>query len=176
MYAQWRDWAGEELDAPPKFYHGTTQFTADTLEALWGELQAAQAALAAALGLREPPSRLAHVRSMMVSKYEAVVADPSNLLTALHSNAAWKHSLHPHKKLDNGKVRAPPAPALLPPAAPRMPGRPASPRAPRRAPAAPLCGTSSYSHAPLVASATICRRWCRTCRAATCQRTSPLAS
>ncbi|KAF8057773.1 odh [Scenedesmus sp. PABB004] len=104
MYAQWKDWAGEELDEPPKFYHGTTQFTADTLEALWSELHATQAALAAALGLREPPSRLAHVRSMMVSKYEAVVADPSTLLAALHSNDAWKHSLHPHKRLDNGKV------------------------------------------------------------------------
>lgn len=103
MYGMWKDWNGEEYDTPPKFYHGATQEVIDILEGLWNDLKTIQEDLSRALGMVEPPNRLQHLRSMMYGKYEDSITDPRTLLSTFKTNEAYTYTVHPMKKLENGK-------------------------------------------------------------------------
>lgn len=103
MYTCRKTYAGEEYDSPPKFYHGATDDVVNTLESLWGDLKNIELDLAGALGMQEPPNRLQRLRTMMYGKYTDSISDPSTLLTTFKTNVAYKYTVHPMKKLENGK-------------------------------------------------------------------------
>lgn len=98
-----KTYAGEEYDSPPKFYHGATDDVVKTLESLWEDLKNIELDLAGALGMQEPPNRLQRLRTMMYGKYTDSISDPSTLLTTFKTNVAYKYTVHPMKKLENGK-------------------------------------------------------------------------
>lgn len=91
----WRDWDGSPFNQVPLFYHGLTDLAGQTLEGMWGELRATSEALAAALGLAEPPSALRRIHSVVLERYAAVVGDPSTMLTSLRTNGAYAYTVHP---------------------------------------------------------------------------------
>jgi len=90
----WRDWAGTPLDQAPLFYHDITPLAAETLEGIWGELRATNEALASALGLQEPPSRLQRIISAVMERYAAVVEDASTVLSVFQTNGAYHGFTH----------------------------------------------------------------------------------
>lgn len=53
--------------------------------------------------MQEPPNKLQRLRSMMYGKYADSISDPSSLLTTFKTNSAYKYTVHPMKKLENGK-------------------------------------------------------------------------
>ena len=90
----WRDWDGTPLDQAPLFYHDITPLAAETLEGIWGELRATNEALASALGLQEPPSRLQRIISAVMERYAAVVEDASTVLSVFQTNGAYHGFTH----------------------------------------------------------------------------------
>lgn len=90
----WANWDGKALEQAPLFYHDITELAAETLQGMWEELWATSEALAAALGLEEPPSPLRRIMSAMMERYGAVVGDASTLLSGFRTNGAYAGFTH----------------------------------------------------------------------------------
>lgn len=96
------------MDKAPQFYHEITDLAAATLQGMWSELHATSDALAAALGLEEPPSPLRRIMSALMERYGAVVSDSSTLLSGFRTNAAYAGFTHAvrRRRRPRGRARA----------------------------------------------------------------------
>uniref|UniRef100_A0A383WCK4 Rhodanese domain-containing protein n=1 Tax=Tetradesmus obliquus TaxID=3088 RepID=A0A383WCK4_TETOB len=108
MYGTWAAWDGTPLPHKPLFYHSASQEAADMIEELTADTRAVIAAMCKQMGLAEA-IHVPDARELMSALYGPQVADPSCLLTALRSNAAYAGIYHPMKAVP--LPAAAPAPA-----------------------------------------------------------------
>jgi hypothetical protein len=94
MYSRWRDWTGEQLDAPPLFYEGIDQAGADLL----GHVSEELVATAQRIMAMRPGTDLRQVIPQYqweIDYYGRSIADASSLLSALRTNAGYAGITHP---------------------------------------------------------------------------------
>jgi hypothetical protein len=101
MFGRWRSWNGVALDAPPLFYQGVDEETAALLEEISDEVVATSRAI-----MREHPgvdlSQVIPMYEWDIGCYGPDIADKTNLMTALRTNAGYDGMTHPMIRRDNG--------------------------------------------------------------------------
>jgi NAD/NADP octopine/nopaline dehydrogenase-like protein len=102
MFGRWRNWNGAGLDAPPLFYQGVNEETAQLLEEVSEEVVTISRSI-----MREHPGiDLSQVITMYewdIGCYGADIADKTNLMTALQTNSGYRGMTHPMILRDNGE-------------------------------------------------------------------------
>lgn len=102
LYGRWKDWDGEPLDRPPLFYRSIDASTAMLLEQISDEVVTTSRRLMA----RYPGTDLSQVIPMYewdICCYGPDIADSTNLLTALRTNAGYANIEHPMKQTADGR-------------------------------------------------------------------------
>nr|KAG5711699.1 hypothetical protein BaRGS_023463 [Batillaria attramentaria] len=102
LYARWKDWDGQPLSEKPLFYQGLDEFGAACLSGVSDEV----VATAKAISEQKPELNQSHVQHLLEwyrQDYRETVADPTSLLTAMRTNAAYNGLVHPMKDAGNGK-------------------------------------------------------------------------
>ncbi|XP_076440474.1 opine dehydrogenase-like [Babylonia areolata] len=102
MYARWRNWDGQPMAEKPLFYQGLDDVGAASLSAVSDEV----VATAQAISKQCPQLSLSHVQHLLEwyrQDYRETVQDPTCLLTAMRTNAAYNGLVHPMKDDGQGK-------------------------------------------------------------------------
>jgi hypothetical protein len=101
MYGRWKDWDGKPLDHEPLFFQGVDENTAGLLEKISDEVVAIGRRITA-----EYPIDLSQVVRMYdwdIAHYSDQIADKTNLMTALRTNALYQGRAHPMVQTSNGQ-------------------------------------------------------------------------
>jgi ketopantoate reductase len=101
MYGRWKDWDGKPLDHEPLFFQGVDENTAGLLEKISDEVVAISRRIMA-----EYPIDLSQVVRMYdwdIAHYSDQIADKTNLMTALRTNALYQGRAHPMVQTSNGQ-------------------------------------------------------------------------
>jgi len=101
MYGRWKDWDGKPLDHEPLFFQGVDENTAGLLEKISDEVVAISRRIMA-----EYPIDLSQVVRMYdwdIAHYSDQIADKTNLMTALRTNALYQGRAHPMVQIGNGQ-------------------------------------------------------------------------
>jgi hypothetical protein len=102
MYGRWKDWDGKPLDHEPLFFQGVDEKTADLLEKISDEVVAISRRVMA----EYPEIDLSQVIPMYkwdIAHYGDHIADKTNLMTALRTNALYQGRAHPMIPTGNGQ-------------------------------------------------------------------------
>ena len=102
MFGRWKDWDGAALDRPPLFYQGIDEQTAALLADVSDEVVATSEAIMAA----HPGVDLSQVIPMYdwdIGCYGNDIADKTNLMTALRTNAGYEGITHPMVRTASGE-------------------------------------------------------------------------
>ncbi len=94
LFSRWRNWDGQPLDRPPLFYQGVDEETAALLGQVSDEVVATSERIMAAC----PDADLSQVIPMYdwdIGCYRGDIGDPTNLMTALRTNAGYAGIEHP---------------------------------------------------------------------------------
>jgi hypothetical protein len=101
MFGRWKNWNGAALDAPPLFYQGVDEETAALLEEISDEVVATSKSI-----MHEHPgvdlSQVIPMYEWDIGCYGADIADKTNLMTALRTNAGYDGMTHPMIRRDDG--------------------------------------------------------------------------
>ncbi len=98
MYSRWKDWEGEPLSEAPRFYREIDELAASLIAGVSEECMA----IAAAIMRARPEADLSRVVSAYdweVAAYGPLIADRTNLMTALRTNAGHDAARHPMTEL-----------------------------------------------------------------------------
>lgn len=99
MYGMWKDWDGKPLDAPPLFYNGLDQISANTLSGASDEIMATAKAI-----MQQRPqvdlSNVSHIFDWFLRCYGDQISDKTSLFTCIQTNAAYKGLTHPMTEKD----------------------------------------------------------------------------
>ena len=101
MYGRWKDWDGKPLDHEPLFFQGVDENTAGLLEKISDEVVAISRRIMA-----EYPIDLSQVVRMYdwdIAHYSDQIADKTNLMTALRTNALYQGRAHPMVQTSKGQ-------------------------------------------------------------------------
>src|SRR5262249_42831614 len=102
MYGRWKDWDGKPLDHEPLFFQGVDEYTAALLEKISDEVVAISRRIMA----EYPEVDLSQVIPMYkwdIAHYSDQIADKTNLMTALRTNALYQGRAHPMVQTGNGQ-------------------------------------------------------------------------
>jgi len=102
MYGRWKDWDGKPLDHEPLFFQGVDEYTAALLEKISDEVVAISRRVMA----EYPEVDLSQVIPMYkwdIAHYSDQIADKTNLMTALRTNALYQGRAHPMVQTGNGQ-------------------------------------------------------------------------
>jgi len=102
VYGRWKDWDGKPLDHEPLFFQGVDENTASLLEKISEEVVAISRRIMA----EYPDVDLSQVVPMYewdIAHYGDQIADKTNLMTALRTNALYQGRAHPMVQISNGK-------------------------------------------------------------------------
>ena len=102
MFGRWKNWNGVGLDAPPLFYQGVDEETAALLEAISDEVVTTSRSI-----MRDHPqvdlSQVIPMYDWDIGCYGGDIADKTNLMTALRTNAGYDGMTHPMIRRDSGE-------------------------------------------------------------------------
>ena len=102
MYARWKDWDGKPFDAPPLFYQGVDEVTAELLTKVSDEVVEISNQIMA----QYPDVDLSQVIPMYdwdISYYGHDITDKTNLMTAMRTNVTYQGITHPMVQTADGK-------------------------------------------------------------------------
>src|SRR5215469_157060 len=102
MYGRWKDWDGTPLAKAPLFYRDVDKETAGLVEQISNEVVETSRRLMA----QYPGTDLSQVIPMYewdMSCYSRDIADKTNLLTALRTNAVYADITHPMVRREDGR-------------------------------------------------------------------------
>jgi hypothetical protein len=102
MYGRWKDWDGKPLDHEPLFFQGVDENTAALLERISSEVVAISNRIMA----EYPEVDLSQVIPMYqwdIAHYADQIADKTNLMTALRTNALYQGRTHPMVQTAGGQ-------------------------------------------------------------------------
>jgi len=102
MYGRWKDWDGKPLDHEPLFFQGVDENTAGLLEKISDEVVGISRRIMA----EYPEIDLSQVVRMYdwdIAHYSDQIADKTNLMTALRTNALYQGRAHPMVQTINGQ-------------------------------------------------------------------------
>jgi hypothetical protein len=102
MFGRWKNWNGTGLDAPPLFYQGVDEETAALLEAISDEVVTTSRSI-----MRDHPqvdlSQVIPMYDWDIGCYGGDIADKTNLMTALRTNAGYNGMTHPMIRRNTGE-------------------------------------------------------------------------
>lgn len=102
MYAKWRDWDGQPLQAPPLFYQGVEENSVKYLNGVTDEMRDIAMKLASLF----PNMDFSNVSSMqqwLIDHYHDQIRNKESLLSCLQTNSAYNGLTHPMKMTADGK-------------------------------------------------------------------------
>lgn len=102
MYGRWKDWDGKALHAPPLFYQGIDEGTADLL----GKVSEEVCTMSKRIAAEHYPLDLSQVIPMYdwdITCYGNDIKDKTNLMTALRTNSGYEGITHPMIQTDDGE-------------------------------------------------------------------------
>ncbi len=102
MYGRWKDWDGKPLDHEPLFFQGVDENTAALLEKISDEVVAISRRIMAEYSDIDL-SQVIPMYKWDLAHYGDQIADKTNLMTALRTNALYQGRTHPMVQTGNGQ-------------------------------------------------------------------------
>lgn len=103
MYRRWKDWDGQPLAEAPPFYREIDEEAASLIAGISREC----VATAEVLMLARPDADLSQVVDALeweLAAYGSLIADPTDLMTALRTNSGHHAARHPMKEVAPGRL------------------------------------------------------------------------